>query len=74
MCKDEIICLEYRNFFEYVVEFVRNVILDIDGDDWDDQLFDLNGNGVFGFKIYIIEEKDFVEVCCFKKNIINDKG
>lgn len=73
MCKDETICSEYRNSPEHVVEFVRNVTLDIDGDDRDDQLFDSNGNGVLGLKIYIIEEKDFVEACCLK-NIINDKG
>lgn len=73
MCKDETICSEYRNSPEHVVEFVRNVTLDIDGDDRDDQLFDSNGNGVLGLKIYIIEEKDYVEACCLK-NIINDKG
>lgn len=72
MCKDETICSEYRNSPERVVEFVRNVTLDTDGDDRDDQLFDSNANGVLGLKIYIIEEKDFVEARCLR-NIIKIK-
>ncbi|XP_055997912.1 uncharacterized protein LOC125647262 [Ostrea edulis] len=61
MCKEGTICAEYREHPERVIEFVRNVTLDIDGDDREDQLFDNNGNGVLGLNIYSIKD-DFEEV------------